>query len=37
LKLINSINEKETTIEVVDLVDPAGEPCGTQVLLKIPV
>jgi LytS/YehU family sensor histidine kinase len=37
LELINSINEKETTIEVVDLVDPAGEPCGTQVLLKIPV
>ncbi|AHM62475.1 signal transduction histidine kinase [Flammeovirgaceae bacterium 311] len=37
LELINSLNEKETTVEVIDLVDPEGEACGTKVLLKIPL
>ncbi len=37
LELINSLNEKETTVEVIDLVDPEGEACGTKVMLKIPL
>jgi hypothetical protein len=37
LALINSLHEKETTVQIVDLVDPAGEACGTRVVLKIPV
>lgn len=37
LELINALNEKATTVEVNDLVDALGEPCGTSVLLKIPV
>jgi hypothetical protein len=37
LELINALNEKATTVEVTDLVDSSGEPCGTSVLLKIPV
>jgi hypothetical protein len=37
LALINSLSEKETTVEILDLVDPAGEPCGTKVVLRIPV
>jgi sensor histidine kinase YesM len=37
LDLLNSLNDKETTVEVFDLVDPAGEACGTSVVLRIPV
>ncbi|HEX6227033.1 MAG TPA: tetratricopeptide repeat protein [Chryseolinea sp.] len=37
LELINALNDKATTVEVTDLVDSAGEACGTSVLLKIPV
>lgn len=37
LELINTLNEKQTTVEVTDLMTPQGEPCGTQVLLKMPV
>jgi LytS/YehU family sensor histidine kinase len=37
LELINSLNEKETTVQITDLVDPTGEACGTRVVLRIPV
>jgi LytS/YehU family sensor histidine kinase len=37
LELINSLSEKETTVQITDLVDSAGEACGTRVVLKIPV
>jgi streptogramin lyase len=37
LALINSLNEKETTVQITDLVDTAGDACGTRVVLKIPV
>ena len=37
LELINVLNEKATTMEVIDLVDASGQACGTRVLLKIPV
>jgi sensor histidine kinase YesM/streptogramin lyase len=37
LALINSLHEKETTVQIIDLVDPAGEALGTRVVLKIPV
>ena len=37
LELINAVNNKATTVEVADLIDPSGEACGTSVLLKIPV
>jgi hypothetical protein len=37
LELINTLNDKATTVEVTDLVDSSGEGCGTSILLKIPV
>lgn len=37
LELINTLQEKEITVEITDLVDAFGEACGTRVLLKIPV
>ncbi len=37
LELINFMNEKRTSVEVTDLVDPEGEACGTKILLKIPL
>jgi tetratricopeptide (TPR) repeat protein len=37
LELINTLSAKETTIDVIDLVDTMGEPSGTRVILKIPV
>ena len=37
LALINALNTKAATVEVTDLVDSSGEPCGTSVLLKIPI
>jgi hypothetical protein len=37
LELINALNDKATTVEVIDLVDSSGEACGTRVVLKIPV
>lgn len=37
LELINTMSDKATTVEVIDLVDASGEACGTKVVLKIPV
>ncbi|WP_345241744.1 two-component regulator propeller domain-containing protein [Nibrella saemangeumensis] len=37
LALLNQGAERQTAVEVVDLVDSLGEPCGTRVQLKIPV
>jgi LytS/YehU family sensor histidine kinase len=37
LELLNQVQGKQTTVEIVDLVDPGGEPCGTRVVLQIPV
>jgi LytS/YehU family sensor histidine kinase len=37
LALLNSLSDNETTVEILDLVDPAGEACGTKVVLRIPV
>ncbi len=37
LALINTLNEKATTVEVTDLMDASGQACGTRILLKIPV
>ncbi|GAA4400118.1 hypothetical protein GCM10023187_12930 [Nibrella viscosa] len=37
IKLINELHGKETTMQVVDLVDALGEPCGTRVVLHIAV
>jgi hypothetical protein len=37
LELINTLYEKTTVVEVVDLVDHEGVASGTKVLIKIPV
>jgi hypothetical protein len=37
LELINNVSKKATIVEVTDLFDNVGMPCGTTVLLKIPV
>jgi ligand-binding sensor domain-containing protein len=37
LELINTLSDKATTVDVIDLVDTSGEACGTRVVLKIPV
>jgi hypothetical protein len=37
LALINTLQEKATTVEVVDLVDTSGEAFGTKVKLIIPL
>jgi LytS/YehU family sensor histidine kinase len=37
LELINTLSDKDTTVEVIDLVDCSGDACGTRVVLKIPV
>ncbi len=37
LELINTINDKASTVQITDLVDASGEACGTRVEIKIPV
>jgi LytS/YehU family sensor histidine kinase len=36
LELSNALYGKQTTVSILDLVDPSGEPCGTRVELHIP-
>ncbi|CAN5917454.1 sensor histidine kinase [soil metagenome] len=37
LELLNAVAGGKSTVQVEDLVDPEGEPCGTRVVLRIPV
>jgi sensor histidine kinase YesM len=37
LELLTQLEGKPTRVEIVDLVDAAGEACGTRVCMKIPV
>ncbi len=37
IRMINQLYNIQTRIQVTDLVDSFGEPCGTRVLLEIPV
>jgi hypothetical protein len=37
LELLTQSTGKETQVEIEDLVDSLGHPCGTRVLLKIPL
>lgn len=37
IRMINQLYNIHTQAEVVDLVDSDGEPCGTRVILEIPV
>jgi ligand-binding sensor domain-containing protein len=36
LELLNQMHDKQTKVEIVDLVDSGGEACGTRVVLHIP-
>jgi ligand-binding sensor domain-containing protein len=37
LELLSTLYGKHTTVEIIDLVDPAGKACGTRVLIQIPI
>ncbi|NIJ52364.1 sensor histidine kinase [Dyadobacter arcticus] len=37
IRMINQLYNIRTDVQIVDLVDSFGEPCGTRVILKIPV
>jgi ligand-binding sensor domain-containing protein len=37
IKLINDLHGKQTSMQIVDLVDASGETCGTRVILNIAV
>jgi sensor histidine kinase YesM len=37
IHLINQLYQSQTQVQVHDLVDEGGEPCGTEVVIRIPV
>ena len=37
IRMINQLYNIQTQARIVDLVDSFGEPCGTRVILEIPV
>lgn len=37
IRMINQLYNIQTQTQIVDLIDPFGEACGTQVLLDIPI
>ncbi|MVM28456.1 hypothetical protein GO755_00325 [Spirosoma sp. HMF4905] len=37
ISLVNQIYQTQTQAQIMDLVDSFGEPCGTKVILEIPV
>nr|WP_084757795.1 histidine kinase [Spirosoma luteum] len=37
IRMINQLYNTQTKTQIVDLVDSFGEPCGTRVILEIPV
>ena len=37
LRIINHLYQMDNRVQVIDLTDASGEPCGTKVILEIPV